>query len=233
MVDTTVNAISDPLEKYWNGFVDYVPQLVGGLLILVIGLIIASIISAIAGKLLDLVEENGQVQRFLAHWNLQVNLSKFVSRFVWWAVFLVFVSAAVDVLDIPVLSESVSMLVGYLPQLFAAAVIATVVVIGAGVVRGLVRSALDGVGFRQSRGIATAAYVALLVFGLTAAAAQLGIDTTLITANLTVIVAGVVFALALAFGLGGREAAGRIVNGWYEESKTARPKVVQAAKRRK
>lgn len=223
MVDTTVNAISDPLVRYWNGFVDFLPQLVGAILILIVGLIVASVVGGIVAKLLQAGESNKHVQQFLSRWNVRLTLSTFVSKFVWWAVFLVFVSAAVDVLNIPVLSRALEMLVGYLPQLFAAAVIATVVLIGARVVRSLIRSALDGIGFSQSRGISTAAYVALLVFGLTAAASQLGIDTTLLTANITVVVAGFVLALALAFGLGGRETAGKIVAGWYDEGQKVTP----------
>lgn len=222
MIDTTVNAISNPLVQYWNGFVSYVPQLIGGLVILVVGLIVASIVAGIVGKLLELGEKNKQVQQLLSRWKLHIKLSKFVSRFVWWMVFLVFVSAAVDVFAIPVLSKALVMLVSYLPQLFAAAVIAVIAFIGARVVKGLIESALNGVGFMQTRVIANTAYVALLVFGLTTAIAQLGVDTTLIMSNITVIIGGVVLALALAFGLGGREVAGKIVTKWYEGGKATK-----------
>lgn len=219
-MNRTVDAISNPLTAYWNSFVDYVPQLIGALLVLVVGLIVASVIASIVSKLLSLAEENKQVKSFLQRWNIRLELSKFLGKFVWWGIFLIFISAAVDILNITVLTASLNTLVGYLPQLFAAAVVAVVALVGAGVVRSLVRSALDGVNFPQSRGVSTGVYVALLVFGLTAAAAQLGLDTSLITANITVIIGGVVLALALAFGLGGRDVAGKIVNNLYENSKT-------------
>ncbi|PID33366.1 hypothetical protein CR969_01080 [Candidatus Saccharibacteria bacterium] len=224
MFNTTVNAVSDPLTRYWNGFVDYLPYLLGGIAILIVGLIVASIIANIFERLLSLGESNQKVQQFLSKWGIKLQLSKFVGRFVWWAIFLVFIGAAVDVLHIPIVSSTLMMLVGYLPSLFAAAVIATIVFIGARVVRSLIQSALDGVGFDQAKTVATTAYVALLVFGLTAAVAQLGVDTTLLTANITVIIGGVVLALALAFGLGGRETAGKIVAKWYESGKTTSKK---------
>lgn len=126
--------------------------------------------------------------------------------------FLVFVSASVDILDIPVLTTTLATLVGYLPQLFAAAVVATVVLYGARIVRSLVEGALVGVGFKQSGVVGGIVYVALLVFGLTLAAAQLGVDTNLLVANITVVIAGIMLALALAFGLGGREHAARVLD---------------------
>lgn len=215
MTNDTVNAVSDPLVAYWNSFVDFMPQLVGALIVLVVGLIAATIIASIVSKLLDLAESNRQVTRFLDRWNIKLKLATFVSRFVWWAVFLIFISAAVEIINVPVLTSAINSLVAYLPSILAATVVAVVTLIGAHVVRGLVRSGLEGIGVAQSKALSTAAYVVLLVFGLTAAVAQLGVDTTLLTANITVVLGGVVLALALAFGLGGREVAGKLVNNFY------------------
>lgn len=224
MFNTTVDSISNPLVAYWEGFVAYVPQLVGALVVLVVGLIAASLIGGGAKKLLELTEKNAQIKNFLHRWNISLKLSTFVGKFVWWVVFLVFLGAAVDILAIAVLSNTLAALVAYLPSLFAAAVVAVVVLFGARIVRTLVESALEGVNFAQSRGVGLAVYIVLVVFGLTAAAAQLGLDTSLITANLTVIVGGVVLALALAFGFGGKDVANKIVNNFYEDAKSKKRK---------
>lgn len=212
MLETTVESIRDPLVEYWNQFVDYLPQLIGAIIVLLVGLVLASVIGGIVSKVISLGEEDRNVKSFLARWDIRLKLSGFVSKFVWWAVFLVFVSASVDILDIPVLTTTLATLVGYLPQLFAAAVVATVVLYGARIVRSLVEGALVGVGFKQSGVVGGIVYVALLVFGLTLAAAQLGVDTNLLVANITVVIAGIMLALALAFGLGGREHAARVLD---------------------
>lgn len=224
MWNSTVESISNPLIEYWNSFVDYLPQLVGALVILLVGLIAASIVGGIVTKLLSLGEDNQNVKKFLARWDITLRLSGFLGKLVWWAVFLVFISAAIEILNVPVLTATINTLVGYLPQLFAAAVIATLALFGARIVRALVVSALEGINFSQSRVVGAVVYVALLVFGFTLAAAQLGIDTGLLTANITVIIGGVVLALALAFGLGGRDVAGRIVENAYTNTKVAAPK---------
>ena len=222
MLNSTVDSISNPLVAYWNYFVAYLPQLVGAIVVLLVGLIVASVIAGVVGKLVSLGEENQQVKQFLGRWRIRLSLSSFIGKFIWWAIFLVFISAAVEILKIDVLTNTINTLVGYLPQLLAAAVIATVVLFGARIVRTLVVSALDGVGFAQSGVVGTIVQVALLVFGFTLAAAQLGVDTALLTANITVVVAGIMLALALAFGLGGRDMAGRVLESAYKGSKTTK-----------
>lgn len=221
-MDYTVSSITSPLEQYWQNFVDFVPQLIGALVVLVVGLIVASIIAAIIKKLIELGESNRHVVKFLKNWNIRFKASKFVGTFVWWVIFLVFISAAAQILQVQVLTETINSLVDYTPALFAAALVAALTMVGAHVLRGLIVEALDGVKFAGSKVVGLAVYVAVLVFGFTIAASQLGIETSLITANLTVIVAGVVFALALAFGLGGKEVAGRIVEDVYTSTKSKR-----------
>lgn len=225
MLYSTVESISDPLQVYWESLVAFMPQLLGALLVLVAGLIVASIVGAVFRKLFELAEENKHTKQFLARWEIRLRLSKFAGKFAWWVVFLVFLSAAVQILQVGVLTDTLNALVAYLPALFAASVVAVVTFVGARVVRGLVVSALDGVSFSQTKFIGNAVYTVLVVFGITLAAAQLGLDMTLITANITVIVAGIVLAFALAFGLGGREVAGKIVAKMYEgNTSTVKPK---------
>lgn len=233
MVNQTVDAVSNPLVAYWNSFVEYVPQLVGAIVVLVVGLVVATIVAAIVDKALTLAEENKYTDNFLQRWNIKFTLSQFASKFAWWAVFLVFISAAVEILDVQVLTDAINSLVAYLPSVVAALVVAAVTLVGAHVVRSLVRSALDGVGISQSKALATSVYVVLLVFGLTAAVSQLGIDTTLLTANITLVLGGVIFALALAFGLGGREVAGKLVNQFYDSVKSEVHAPAKPSKKRK
>lgn len=231
-MDSTVNAISDPLKNYWESFVNFLPQLVGALIVLIIGLIVASIIGSIVKKLLQLGEENKHTQRFLERWNINLRLSKFIGKFVWWIVFLVFLSAAVQVLDVQALTETINNLVAYLPALFAALIVAVITFIGAKVVKGLVVDALNGINFSTTKVVANTAYVVVLVFGLTLAATQLGLDMSLFTANISIIVAGVMLALGLAFGLGGKDAASRAIQKMHDEPVVRKVAAPQTKKRR-
>lgn len=224
MPEQTVRTVTDPLEGYWNRFVDYVPQLFGAIVVLLVGLIVASIIAGVVKKVLELLENEKRVAEFLGRWNIKVKAAKFISKFAWWLVFLVFLSASVNILDIGVLTESINSLVAFLPALFAAAAVAVLTVVAARVVKELVVGALASFGFKGRRTLGAASYVIVFAFGLTLAAAQLGLDTTILTANITIIVAGIVLAMALAFGLGGKDLAARLLNEAYEHSRTKNEK---------
>lgn len=212
-MDSTVNTIGGALESYWHKAIEFIPLLIGAIVVLIIGFIVAAIISSIVKKLLGLAENNTHIASFMQKWNIKLKASEFVGAFVWWVVFLVFLSAAVQILDVEVLTYTINSIVAYTPTLFAAAVIFALTLVGARVVKGLIVSALDGVGFKLSGLIGIIAYVAIVSFGFTLGAAQLGIETAIITANLTVIVSGIALAAALAFGLGSRHVAGSLIAG--------------------
>lgn len=220
MFNSTVDSIGNPLTNYWDSFVAFLPQLIGAIVVLVVGLIVASIIASIIKRLLTFAEDDKHVKAFLHRWDIRLRLAKFISKFVWWVIFLVFLSAAVQVIHVDALTSTINSLVAYLPSLFAAVIVAVVALVGAKVVKSLVSDALDSFNFQQTRLISNTVYTVLVVFGFTLAAAQLGLDMALITANITVIVAGVVLAFALAFGLGGREVAGKILANLYENKPT-------------
>ncbi len=213
-VDGSVSSISSSFSDYWDRFVDFLPQLIAALILILIGIIVASILSALAKKITEFIENEKHVATFVKRWGIRVRAAKFVGMFVWWISFLVFLSAAVQILAIPVITDTINSLVAYAPQLFAAAVVAGLTLVAGRVVRSLVVAAIDGAGLRGSGFIGTAVYVAVLVFGFTLAAAQLGLDTSLVTANVTVVVGAFALAGALAFGLGARDVAGSIVSSW-------------------
>lgn len=213
-VGTTTNSISDALSDDWNKFVHFLPEIVAALVVLLIGLIVATVLASVAKRLITMLEEEHHIKSFLAKWKVHVRTSKFISMFVWWVVFLAFISAAVQVLNIDILTQTVNSLVAYAPQLFAAALVAGLTLIAARVIKSLTVEGLKATGFSGTKAIGAVVYVAVLVFGLTIAAAQLGLDLALITANITVLVGGVALAAALAFGLGSRGVAGSLVAGW-------------------
>ena len=85
---------------------------------------------------------------------------------------------------------------------------------------------------RGSRGnpdlLATIARVAVWAFAIVIAVNQIGIATTIVNTLFMATVGAVAVASALAFGLGGRETAAQIVQGWYQRGQQAAPKLGEA-----
>ncbi|MHB8992339.1 MAG: mechanosensitive ion channel family protein, partial [Chloroflexota bacterium] len=93
----------------------------------------------------------------------------------------------------------------------------------------LVRGSTAQAGFGNPELLANIARIAVWAFGIIVAVNQLGIAATLINILFMAVVGALALAFGLAFGLGGRDTAGRMVQEWYESGRKAAPKVRQAA----
>lgn len=219
-VSNLTDKLSESAKEFWRTVGDYLPQVLGALVLLVLGLVAARLAQTITERVLRLVRvdklfENKQVARTLKSAEVSFDLISIVGRLVFWIVIIIFALTIADVLELTAMRDVIREVLAYLPNVLAAVVVLTVTVAGARLVRDLVAASLSRMQVSFSNSIAAVSFYALIVFGAVMTLDQLGFDTTILTANLTVIVAGVVFALALAFGLGGRDTAKKVVDETY------------------
>lgn len=215
-----LETIQDSFLNLVEEAVDYIPRVLAALVLLLVGFIVARFVSKLLGKLVNMIEKDKRVTKAANSLGLTVDrASNVVELAAKWSILLIFFSAAVDALGIAVLTETFKQLLGYVPNIFAAVVIAGFSFILANIVKDIVRQSLAHTQIKTYAFLPSAARIAVLIFGLPLAAAQLGLDLSIINDNLTVIVAGFMLALGLAFGLGGKEVAGRIVTDFYNDWK--------------
>lgn len=218
--ENVLETIKDSFLDVVDTTVDYIPNVVVALLLVFVGWLVANFVSKWVGKLVEYVETNKQVVGTLNKLGASaIDVDGVVEIFTKWTILLIFVSAAVDVLGFSVLSDTFDALVGFVPNILAAAVIAALSFIAANVLYDIVDVSARNAKVKAHKFLAQATRVVVLVFGLPLAAAQLGLDLTIITNNITVVVAGIMLAFGLSFGLGGKEVAGKIVNDLYKNWK--------------
>lgn len=220
-VRSLTDRFTDSANEFWNTVGDYLPKLFGALVLLILALIVAKLAQAVVEKLLkvarvDQLTKNKQVARTLKSADVSIDLVSIASRIVFWIVIIIFALTIADVLELTAMSDVIREILNYLPNVLAAVIILTVTVAGARLVRDVVRASLVRMQVDFANNVSSGAFLVLLVFGTLMAVDQLGFDTTVLTANITVLVAGVVLALALAFGLGGRDVAKRVVDEAYD-----------------
>ncbi len=214
----------DTMRESWlnlvQGSIEFLPKLLVALLLLLVGVVVARVISKLVGKLVDMIESSKVVEESLAKLGSKpIDIDGIVALFTKWAILIVFLSAAVDVLGLQVLTNTFDSLVAFVPNILAASVVAGLTLVAGNVVYDLVSQTAKKARVKAYNGLGNAARVVVYVFGLPLAVAQLGLDVTLLTNNITVIVAGVTLAFALAFGLGGREVAGKLLDDAYKNWK--------------
>ncbi|HEV8192013.1 MAG TPA: hypothetical protein VGP82_11095 [Ktedonobacterales bacterium] len=206
----------------------FIPVLIGALIILLVGWIVARVVSAVVVRILraihfDQLMERAGLTAVLARGGVRMDPAGLLAGIVFWFVFLIFVLAAAKALGVEAITAIVTSVVLFLPNLLVALLILIVGALLARFVGDLVRSSMDGAGIQGGGIIASVARYAILAFAAILALGQLGIGAGIIQTLFASVMFGLALALALAFGLGGRETARDIVESWYASVSGRRP----------
>ncbi|TPG28097.1 mechanosensitive ion channel family protein [Mycolicibacterium hodleri] len=192
----------DALNDMWREVLTFAPKLVAFLLILIIGLIVAKLISTAVDKILERVGfdravERGGVKRALA--NSQYDASSIAGKIVYYALVLFVLQLAFGVFGPNPISVLLSGVIAFLPKLFVALVIVVVASAIAAAVRDLLSNSLSGLSY--GRMLANLASIFILGLGVIAALNQVGIALT-VTLPVLVAILGTVGGI-LIVGVGG------------------------------
>ncbi len=211
-----------------------VPRIIGFVVILVIGWIIASLLEKVVRGLLHGVKFDSLAQRsgfagFVQKMGVKTDSSGFIALVVQWFVRLVALVVAFDALGLPGVSDVLRQLLLWLPNLVVALVVLVIGGLLANAASSLVRGATAEAGFDNPDRLAKIASVAIWGFAIVIAVNQIGIAATLVNTLFMAVVIAVAVAFALAFGLGGRETAAEIVKKWYAQTQIAAPKIAAAS----
>lgn len=210
------------LEDVWLSFLSYVPNVVAALIIVILGWIVATVLSDIVRRLvrftgIDSAINRTQINERLGWSDRYHLLSGIIGTITKWLILIATLMAAADILNMPQITLFLQEILFYIPQVIVAVIILTVGIIAANFVATFLEKAFTASKLNiQAKGhIASIAKYAIIVFSVMAALTQLGIVPHLIQ----ILFGGVVLALALAFGLGGREEAARFLSSLREGGK--------------
>ncbi|MEO5953860.1 MAG: small-conductance mechanosensitive ion channel, partial [Chloroflexia bacterium] len=231
---TTLDRIGDALGNIVYSIFAAIPRLISFGLILLVGWIVASILGKAVAGLLKAVKFNDLAQRsgitaFVQNMGVKSDPASVLGAIVMWFVRLLALVIAFDALGLPAVSSIIQQFLLWLPNLIVAMVILVIAGLLANALGDLVQGAAKSGGFSNPNLLSTIARGAVWGFAIIIAVNQIGIASTLVNTLFMGFVGALALALGLAFGLGGRETAGEIVQGWYEQGKSAAPKVQKAA----
>jgi Mechanosensitive ion channel, conserved TM helix len=214
-------------------FLGAIPKIIGFLVILIIGwLIAAALAKAVAGllravKFNDLAQKSGFTD-FVHKMGVTTDAAGALATIAKWFVRLIVLVVAFDALGLPAVSQVLQQLLLWLPNLVVALVVLVIAGLAANALSSLVRGASAEAGLSNPEMLATVARVTILTFGIVVAVNQIGVARELVNTLFMGFVAALALALGLSFGLGGRDTAGEIVSTWYRRGQRAAPKLVDA-----
>lgn len=209
--------IAEPVRQMLTKILAYLPILLGTLVILIVGWLVAKAIRGIINWLLKMVRfdtlaDKAGISEILRKGDLKVSAREMVSGIVYWLIIIMVLVMAVDALGLPKASDVLASLFAYIPNVIAALLVLVVAMFLASFVSGIVRTAAGNANMPKPDLLAGVSRWAIIIFAATIALEQLGIAPLLVAGTFNIILGGIVLALALAFGLGGKDAAAKYID---------------------
>ena len=191
-----------PVREGFTTFATFIPKLLGFLIILLVGYFIAKLVAKLVDKGLERVGfdsavEKGGIKKALA--KSQYDASDIVSKLVFFAVFIPFLSAAVGALGIQALQEPLAAFIALIPRIIVAIVLVVLGAVIAGAVKSFIQNALGGLSYGKV--LANVASILILLGFVKSALDQVGIATT-VTGPLLYAILGTVAGVIIV-GAGG------------------------------
>jgi len=213
----------------WNAFATkitaFLPELIGAIIIFIGGWFVARLIKLGVVKLLALVRfekatEKTGVQEFLKKGGIVKTPSEIIGALVYWFIMILVIIAALDTLGLPIVSDLLNSIFLYIPNVVAAIIVLILGLLVGNLLAAVVRTAASNAGLKNAEGLGKISLYAIVVFAASIALIQLGIGEEIVVSAFGLVFGAAALALALAFGLGGRDVAADYLKRWLEEKKT-------------
>ncbi len=213
-----------PVLEVWAKFSTYVPKLVAALTFVLFGLFIARVASSLLEKFfrrlkLDSYTSRVGINEILIRFGLGKSPTQVVSFVVYWALLLVFLVTAANILDLTVISEILRRFVDFLPNLVAAIFIGFGGLLFARFMADIVMNSAVSNNLRGGSSLSKIVHFVIVVFTLIAAIEQLGIKMKMIIGGINIMLASLGLAFAIAVGLGAKDIARDVIKNLFTENK--------------
>ena len=228
MTETFTERLLGSLNAFFETVARFLPGLLASALIVLLGLLIGWLLKVVVVHLLRMARfdrtcDSSGITQVLGRADIGTSPSILVGRGLFWLVFLSFAMAGLSALQVGLINQLIAEFFLYLPRLVSALL---VLLVGFLLGNFLSRAALLGAvnaGISSPRLISMTVKLSILVLSFAMALEQLRIATSIVLAAFIIAFGAVMFGLALAFGLGGRDAAKRTLEKQLEERKDRQP----------
>lgn len=202
----SVGSITESLKQVFVNVVEYLPNIVGALALIVLGLLVAFFLKVVSMRLLKFgAERISRTHWFEARLHDHVfflSLPKVLSRIIYWIVLLFFIAAAIEALGLRIISDIISSATTYLPRVFAAILIVFFGFLLSEFIRNWLIRVAAKAGFAMTDLLGRIVQIAILITAILIGVDQLGIDSSIPVLILAITTGSVFAGAALAFGLG-------------------------------
>jgi hypothetical protein len=222
-MDMQIDLFLTSLQVFWGQIAVFLPKLLAASVLLLAGWLIARVLRAGVRRGLEALgfgrmAERSGLEALLRQGGVEISLAGLIAGVVFWLVLLVVAVSAANSLGLDAIAGLVNRVALFLPNVVVAILVLVFGTLFARFLNRLLFTWLNGVKAPAALALSTGTEYGVQVFALFIALEQLEIGTRLLTVAFAIAFGGLVFALALAFGLGGRDWAADRIRAWSGES---------------
>lgn len=215
---------SETLQNVFKTLIEYIPNILGAILILFLGWLANKIISFVLKRVfkvikIDELSNKVNEKSLLGNEINNIDFSKIILTFVKVILFLIAIILVFDVLELQVISSEISNLLRYLPRLLSALVLFTIGLYIANFIKNALNKLFDSFDLIGGNIIGNMVFYVIITIISVAALNQAGVNTSIISNNLTIILCIALASIGLAFGLGSKEIIRDLLKSYYARKK--------------
>jgi hypothetical protein len=210
------------LQNAWIGFLEFIPRLLGALIIFIIGWLLSVAIGQIITRVLEKLKLNRLFEK--AGWKealekaeFKINPAEFIGAIFKWILVIIFLLIAVEILGFVQFASFLKSVINWLPNLVVAIAIFVVAAIGADILSKVTVASLEKAKVNYSQFAGKIVRWSIWSFALLAILFQLGVARPLIETLFTGLIVGLALAFGIAFGLGGKDLATDVLKSLREK----------------
>lgn len=228
MNNVTVNtwqiAIQGALADILRGTLAFLPNILGAIVILIVGILVGNWSRTIIIKLLQAIKlesllKNTSFNKFLTKAEVSQKLEEIIGSIVKWLLLLAFFIAALNVLGLTAISDLLTSILGYMPNVASAVIVLAIGVLLAGVMESVVKGALASVDLKTARLMGRVASYIIVTIATLVAISELNIAANFINILFVGFVTMVALGFGLALGLGSKDLVSRVLDEWHSNLK--------------
>jgi len=215
-----VDSLKESLNTIWISIIEVLPTIAGAIIGIIIGILIIKLVVSIIKKTLKFIKADklddklNEIDLF-GDKKINFNVIDIVAKFIKWILYIILIMIITDILNLTLVSEGIKSIIGYIPNLVSALAIFILGLLFGNFVKKSLQSFFDSMDLSGGKMISQGIFMLILVFISITALNQAGVDTAIITSNITMILAAFLLAFALAVGLGAQKVVGDLFRTFY------------------
>ncbi|MBU1007226.1 MAG: hypothetical protein KKH08_06540 [Candidatus Omnitrophica bacterium] len=216
--------VMEPVTAMLARVASFLPTLLGVLVIFIVGWIVAGFLKNLVIKVLKLIQldtasEKSGLGDILRRGGVRPTLSELIGVLIYWLIMLLVFMTALNALGMTVAASLLDKVILYIPNVIAAIFILALGIFFSSMLGTVVRTASSNSGITQAKFLGQLTQVVIMIFAIMITLEQLNIASSILNLAINIIIGSIGLALAIAFGLGSKDAAGKLMEEFISKLK--------------